>query len=177
MKTVIKSLLLFLISISILGRAPQSFNYQAVLRKDAGELKASQDVTVKIEILQGSAGGTEVFTETHNTATNEFGLVNLQIGSIQSLEVVDWSADDYFLRVSVNGNLMGITQLLSVPYALHAKTADEIDPLFFESPAAGIETPDITNWDEAYSWGDHAEEGYLIEETDPVFEASPAAGI
>jgi len=37
-----------------------------------------------------------------------------------------------------------------------------------------------TNWDSAYSWGNHADAGYLttaFTETDPVFAASPAAGI
>ena len=126
MKKIFYTLVFSILSLSVLAQAPQSFNYQAVLRDDAGEPMASQDVTVKIDILQGSAGGAEVFTETHDTQTNEFGLVNLQIGSIQSLEVVDWSADEYFLQVSVNGNIMGTTQLLSVPYALHAKTAETV---------------------------------------------------
>jgi hypothetical protein len=37
----------------------------------------------------------------------------------------------------------------------------------------------ISNWDTAYSWGDHSLEGYLTSytETDPVFTASPANGI
>ncbi len=147
MKTIIKTFLLCIISISILGQAPQSFNYQAVLRDDAGEPMVSQDVAVKIDILQGSAGGPQVFTETHDTATDEFGLVNLQIGSIESLEVVDWSADEYFLQVSVNGNLMGTTQLLSVPYALHAKTADEIDPLDWSDMPEGTAAGEMRYWD------------------------------
>ena len=37
----------------------------------------------------------------------------------------------------------------------------------------------ITNWDAAYSWGNHATAGYLTSftETDPVFTAHPAHGI
>ena len=79
----------------------------------------------------------------------------------------------------------GTSQLLSVPYAFHAKTAETIsepivesDPMFGASPAAGIEAADIGNWDEAYLWGDHAGEGYLTEESDPVFTAwDKSAGI
>jgi len=181
MQKIFTVLLFCTISMIILAQAPQSFNYQAVLRNDAGEPLSSQEVTVKVDILQGSATGTEVFTETHNVSTNEFGLVNLKTGSHQSLEAIDWAADIYFLQVSVNGTFMGTTQLLSVPYALHSKTAEtvenEIDPVFKASPAAGIEAADINNWHEAYSWGNHAEEGFLTEETDPVFEQSPASEI
>ncbi len=126
MKRIFYTLVLGILSLSVLAQSPQMFNYQAVLRNDAGEPRASQDVTIRIDIVKGDAGGPQVFTETHNTATNEFGLVNLQIGSNQSLEVVDWSADDYFIQVIVDGTIMGTTQLLSVPYALHAKTAESI---------------------------------------------------
>lgn len=47
----------------------------------------------------------------------------------------------------------------------------EVDPMFADSPAAGIESGDIENWDKAHLWGDHAEESYLTEELDPVFTA------
>ncbi len=53
----------------------------------------------------------------------------------------------------------------------------ETDPIFEASPAADIEADDIDNWDEAYGWGNHAEEGYLDTETDPVFAASVAGNI
>ncbi len=149
MQKIFTVLLFCTISLSILAQAPQSFNYQAVLRNQAGEPLSSEEVTVKVDILKGTAAGTEVFSETHNVSTNEFGLVNLKIGSLQQLEAVDWAADIYFLQVIVNDTIMGTTQLLSVPYALHSKTAEtveeEIDPVFEASPAAGIEAADISN--------------------------------
>jgi hypothetical protein len=37
----------------------------------------------------------------------------------------------------------------------------ETDPVFTASPAGGIASGDITNWDTAYGWGDHSLEGYL----------------
>lgn len=36
----------------------------------------------------------------------------------------------------------------------------ETDPIYSASPASGIENIDITNWDNAYSWGDHSTAGY-----------------
>ena len=41
----------------------------------------------------------------------------------------------------------------------------ETDPVFTASAAAGIQSPDITEWDTAYGWGNHASVGYLTSET------------
>jgi hypothetical protein len=41
-----------------------------------------------------------------------------------------------------------------------AAPAAESDPVFGASAAAGIATGDITDWDEAHGWGDHAAAGY-----------------
>ena len=40
-----------------------------------------------------------------------------------------------------------------------------------------ISNDQISNWDEAYGWGDHALAGYLTQELDPIFTNSPAATI
>lgn len=57
---------------------------------------------------------------------------------------------------------MGVSQLLSVPYALHAKTAEtitgsmnEADPVFLASPSHGISNENVSNWNTSYTWGDH----------------------
>lgn len=41
----------------------------------------------------------------------------------------------------------------------------ETDPVFSASAAAGITTTNITNWNTAYSWGNHATAGYLLSST------------
>jgi hypothetical protein len=58
-----------------------------------------------------------------------------------------------------------------------AVTVTETDPVFSASAAAGITSTNISNWNTAYGWGNHASVGYLTAETDPVFGASVAAGI
>lgn len=42
----------------------------------------------------------------------------------------------------------------------------ETDPIFSASPASGITTTNITNWNTAYSWGDHSLAGYLTSYTE-----------
>jgi trimeric autotransporter adhesin len=44
----------------------------------------------------------------------------------------------------------------------------EIDPVFNASPAASIGNSNINNWNDAFSWGDHNQAGYLLEENDPT---------
>ena len=106
-----------------LQSSPASFSYQAVLRNSSGQLMENQSVTVDVEILEGSASGTSVFTESHMVTTNAYGLVSLEIGSVNDLSALSWSVNDYFISISVDGMLMGTSQLLSVPFAMHANTA------------------------------------------------------
>ena len=51
------------------------------------------------------------------------------------------------------------------PYLEDFLTEDfvESDPFFRASPAADIRYIDISNWNTAHGWGDHAEAGYLKE--------------
>lgn len=116
----------------LLAQSPAVFNYQAVVRDVSGAVKANRNVNFRINILQGSASGTSVFGETHSAKTNEFGLVNLEIGNgnnlLGNLANIDWGSGPYFLKVELDPGdgiyiLMGTTQLLSVPYALHAGSA------------------------------------------------------
>ena len=52
-------------------------------------------------------------------------------------------------------------------------SGSESDPVFTASPAKDIAGTNITNWNTAYGWGNHAAAGYLtsLSETDPVFTA------
>ncbi len=109
------------------AQAPQQFNYQAIVRNTSGTPVANNTaVTLRFTIHDNNASGTTVFTETQNTSANQFGLVNVQIGSINNLTPVNWGSGAKFLQVEVALNNsgtftdMGTTQILSVPYALYA---------------------------------------------------------
>lgn len=116
--------LLFAVT-GILAQTPNEFKYQAVLRNADGTIIADENVTVDISILQGSATGTIVFSESHSVTTTAQGLINLNIGSVSDLSIVDWRADIYFVEISVNSTSMGTSQLLSVPYALFANSTSD----------------------------------------------------
>jgi hypothetical protein len=178
-KRIILTIVFVFSILGLLAQTPQMFKYQAVLRDASGNVIANQNKTVVVDILQSNLT-TIVFTETHNVITTSLGLINLNIGSVSSLSGIDWSADEYFIQITVDGIVLGTSQLLSVPYALNSKKVEiENDPLYSESAASGITSPDIANWNSAYGWGNHSLAGYLTgyTETDPVFGLSVASGI
>lgn len=104
---------------------PQAFNYQGVWRNLQGEPLANQSITVQVSIIKDSPSGTPIYIENQSTKTNGFGLFNLPVGLGQpvlgNFAGLDWSDGQRFLKVEVNGNLMGTTQLLSVPFAIFAE--------------------------------------------------------
>ena len=123
------------------SQAPQGFNYQAVARNTSGEILASTSLDVKFGIIATNPTGTLIWEEEQSVNTNEFGLFTVMIGdpaasktggSATSFAVIDWSADIHFLKVELDPGggyeVMGTTQLLSVPYALFAdETANKDD--------------------------------------------------
>ncbi len=130
MKKLYTLLLATAIILSANAQSPQLFNYQAIARNSTGNVVANNTpVTFRFTIHDGSPSGTTVFTEIQNTTANQFGLVNVQIGSVNNLSSVNWDTGDKFLQVEYDAGGgsnfadMGTTQLLSVPYALHSKTS------------------------------------------------------
>ncbi|MBN2699167.1 MAG: hypothetical protein JXR52_10105 [Bacteroidales bacterium] len=156
MKKHILSAVLLALSFAAFSQAPDSISYQAVIRNADGSLKIEETVAIQIIIRQTTEEGTSVYLENHNTRTNEMGLVSLIIGggtSFSDFSAIDWSAGPYFLEVTVNGVEIGTSQLLSVPYALHSRTAEtatsvltETDPVFGSSVAGQITSTDTVNW-------------------------------
>lgn len=112
---------------SLVAQTPLGFNYQAVIRNSAGEIVADKQVGIQLSILSESTTGTSVYVEAFTPTTNEFGLINLTVGQGNakggSFTNIDWSAASFFLKVEldISGGTsyteMGITQLLSVPFA------------------------------------------------------------
>jgi uncharacterized protein (TIGR02145 family) len=119
-----------------LAQAPDLISYQAVVRDATNELVKNETIALRMSILQGSASGTEVFTETHSVSSNDNGLVSLQIGGgtpeTGSISAINWSVGPYFIKMEAdidggtNYTISGTSQLLSVPYALHANVSDSL---------------------------------------------------
>lgn len=129
-------LITLLVTATAFAQAPDKMSYQAIVRNSGGDLVSSQPVGMQISILQTSTSGTAVFVETHTPTTNINGLVTLEIGTgtlvSGDFTSIDWPGDTYFIKTDTdptgdsNYTISGTSQMLSVPYALHAKTAERL---------------------------------------------------
>jgi len=147
------------------AQPPQKMSYQAIVRNAGNALVANHVVGMKFSILQGSETGTAIYSETQTPTTNANGLVSIEIGGGAGFDAIDWESGPYFIKTETDPTggasytITSTSQLLSVPYALHAKTASsypETDPVFGASAANGITPMNIADWNTAYGWGNHA---------------------
>ncbi|MFT6798504.1 MAG: hypothetical protein ACJAWA_000615 [Nonlabens sp.] len=133
--TILAALLLTAIAFA---QTPEKMSYQGVVRNSSDLLISNQAVGMQISILQTTVTGTAVYVETQVPTTNVNGLVTLEIGtgSVVSgdFTTIDWSADSYFIKTETDPTggttytITGTSQLMSVPYALYAKTSGSATP-------------------------------------------------
>ncbi len=140
------------------AQSPEKMSYQAVIRNSSSALVANTQIGMEINIRQGSPTGAIVYTETLTPSSNASGLVSIEIGGGAGFSSINWGSDDFYIEIKTaivapltTYTNISTSQLLSVPYALHAKTADtiiggiaETDPIYSSSQAANITTTDIT---------------------------------
>lgn len=136
MKHILTLLLFVTVTLNTFAQTPEKMSYQAIVRAKDNTLVTNSNVSLKIIIHQGAANGTVVYQENHTATTNANGLVSLEIGTgsvvTGNFSTIAWQQGLFFIETQVdvtggaNYNIIGISQLLSVPYALHAKTADKI---------------------------------------------------
>jgi len=131
--------ILFLILLSIVisnTQAQTGLNFQGVARTTNNVILASQAITIKLSILQGSATGTAEYTETRKVTTNAQGLFTAVIGdtgainTLGNLTTINWKNTPKFLKIEMdvaagnNFTTMGTTQFQYVAYAQFAKSVD-----------------------------------------------------
>lgn len=157
-----RNLFLFILCLGIAvgtyAQPPQRFNYQGVARMANGSAIASQAIGIRISILDGSPTGTQVYVETHNTTTNQFGLYNVAIGGgtvvSGNMTNVNWGSGDKYVKVEIDpagGSSyadLGTAQLLSVPYAIYSGggTPGPAGPTGPTGPAGSANINGTTNY-------------------------------
>lgn len=154
------TILTILISITTLfAQVPEKISYQAVIRNNGNQLVINQSISMRVSILQDSTTATPIYVETHSATTNNQGLVSVSIGGgtavTGTFSSINWANGPYFVKTetdptgNTNYSISGISQLLSVPYALYAKksgSASETDPIYNTSLAKSINAADTARW-------------------------------
>jgi len=186
MKKYFLTTLFFLLGITafLVAQTPQRMSYQSVLRDAQDRLVTNRQVGVEISILRDFPNGTVVYAERQTPTTNAHGLVTVVIGTGQVIEgsmaTIEWENGTYYIQTQVDLNggsnytYTNTNQVLTVPYAFYAKTAETLTVFPEETD------PKFTEWNYNYHSLRHRpthvsafinDVPYLVTETDPKFTA------
>lgn len=150
----------FILGICI-AQTPQKFNYQAVARDIGGNPMIKKAISLKLSILNGSASGSSIYSETHKVTTNDYGHFSVMVGAGSSpssiFKDIAWDVSDKFLKIEFDAaggssyTNMGTVQLISVPYALNASKANSLSSsakiLLDQLDAGGAASGQVLGWD------------------------------
>ena len=138
MKNITLILILIVSTLSGMAQAPDKMSYQAIVRNSDNDLLINQSIGIQISLIEGSTNGSAVYVETQNPTTNSNGLISIEIGTGNTItgtfNTIDWGNNTYFIKTEIDptgGNsytITGVSQLMSVPYALYAKTSGSSTP-------------------------------------------------
>ncbi|MBI9069626.1 MAG: hypothetical protein JEZ09_20185 [Salinivirgaceae bacterium] len=149
-----------IVTANVFAQSPEKMSYQAVIRDASGTLVTTQ-VGMKLSVLKGddASSASEEYAETLTPTPNSNGLVSAEFGGQTGWDDIDWTTGKFFIKTETDVDndgtydVEGVSQLLSVPYALHAKTAEiitgdinETDPVFDASIASAITKTDTAKW-------------------------------
>lgn len=118
------------------GQAPVAFSYQGMAMNNDGSPISNQMLGIKITIETDVDSVPPLYVERHEVVSSETGHFTLSVGRGTYLEGSSFSLsalailpDRYFLSVAIDTeggsdyDFLGASELLSVPYALHAYSA------------------------------------------------------
>ncbi|KMQ69847.1 hypothetical protein ACM39_02055 [Chryseobacterium sp. FH2] len=133
MKKILLLMGILLGTITAFAQVPEKMSYQAIVRNTGGQILSNQSIGIRASILQGSPAGAAVYSERLTGNTNLNGLITLELGTGTVLSgtfnTINWSTGNYYLKTETdpaggtNYTITGTSQLLSVPFAMYAKSA------------------------------------------------------
>lgn len=141
MKNILLTLtFLCLLATTSFAQFPHAINFQAIARDANGDIMANTPIQIRLTIIEGSAGGTEIYQELRALITNAYGSFSFQIGrdanfvTMGDFDEIDWKTGAKFLKIDYdptnqfNWDLtLGTIEFVSVPFALAAESVTFID--------------------------------------------------
>ncbi len=131
-------------SLGSVAGVPGKINYQGAAVDSLGKPMKNQTIALQLSVLDSSSTGAAAYVETHSTPTNGSGIFSLHIGGgtavTGTFDSIPWAnGRNKYLKTEVNQNgtwvNLGTSQLVSVPYALHAGSAENAKNAIFATNA------------------------------------------
>ena len=91
----------------------------SLLNASTGEPRAN--VSVEAEVTITNSDDEEIYKGTQRASSNDFGVIQLTVGNQSTFKDVNWNKLPFFIEVSVDGTVIGKSQILTVPIAEAAK--------------------------------------------------------
>jgi len=144
---------------------------------DPGALYLQYNDSTKLSVTSAGVQVGDLYVSgTTDLTTGDLADVDLSVGPTDG-QVLKW--DDATSKWKAANDLQGSGAGLSLEdfsvttltAGTNALTYNPVNGVFSYTP------PDLSNYDTAFGWGDHAQGGYLTSETDPVFSAHVASNI
>ena len=128
---------------------------------------ATIEVSGQTDVSAASQGDTVEFAASG-------GMTITTSGQVVTFNSANDNDIDYISGATFSGGTLTLTGVGNAGTSIsldgrYLTSFTETDPVFDASPAGGITTTQVSNWDTAFGWGDHGTEGYLT--------ALPTAGI
>jgi uncharacterized protein (TIGR02145 family) len=180
MKRILLSIICLVILLSVQAQVPNAFSYKVKIKDNHGNQHANKKINLKISIIQDNIDGNAVYIEKHQVITSPSGIVDIEIGRGEPIlglfSEIEWKNWPYFVKAELdlkcggNYNLLAVTELLSVPYAMYAgNVANGFSGNYYDlqnKPIIPANLSELNN-----------DAGYINIETDPEFYQSLAKGI
>lgn len=111
---------------TVAGQIPEKMDYQVRLTDDADQPLANESHGFSFRIHGIATGGPILWQENHNLTTDANGVVSVILGSINPLNI---SFDvPLWLEIRIEDEILTPRrELISAPYALYARTTENVD--------------------------------------------------
>ncbi len=139
-KSLLLNTFMVLFTAVLFAQAPQKICYQAAAKDAMGADLISQPISIRASVVKGSPGALPEWAETHSVVTDAFGLFTIDIGAgtfvngnQTAFSDIEWGTGTFWLKIEMDATggqvyqLMGTSQMLSVPYSLYANASSRAE--------------------------------------------------
>lgn len=119
MRTTLRIIALLSCIVTALPSNAQIGYQVSLLNTATGEPRANVTVNAAVTITDSKGG--IIYSGSQSATSNDFGVLSLTVGNANTFQNADFSKLPFFIQVSVDGKMIGKSQILNVPVAEAAK--------------------------------------------------------